>query len=47
VLVDWTESLDGARADPAWSGWSAQQLERWLEKGPGMFIAIVYGEIVY
>jgi predicted nucleic acid-binding protein len=47
VLVDSNVILDVATADPRWSEWSAQQLARWLDQGPLVINAIVYGEIAF
>jgi predicted nucleic acid-binding protein len=47
VLVDSNVILDVATADPAWFEWSAQQLARWLDQGPVVINAIVYGEIAF
>jgi predicted nucleic acid-binding protein len=47
VLVDSNVILDVATADPRWAPWSAQQLSRWLDQGPVVINAIVYGEIAF
>jgi predicted nucleic acid-binding protein len=47
VLVDSNVILDVAMADPRWAPWSAEQLARWLDQGPVVINAIVYGEIAF
>jgi hypothetical protein len=45
VLVDTNVILDVATADPCWSAWSGRQLVHWLDAGPVVINAIIYGEI--
>lgn len=47
VLVDSNVILDVATDDPRWSGWSANQLRHWLDRGTVVINAIVYGEIAF
>jgi predicted nucleic acid-binding protein len=47
VLVDSNVILDVATADPRWAEWSAEQLAHWLDQGPVVINAIVYGEIAF
>jgi predicted nucleic acid-binding protein len=47
VLVDSNVILDVVTADPRWAHWSAHQLARWLDRGPVVINAIVYGEIAF
>jgi hypothetical protein len=45
VLVDTNVILDVATVDPRWSDWSRRQLVHWLDTGPVVINAIIYGEI--
>jgi predicted nucleic acid-binding protein len=45
VLVDTNVILDVATRDPRWSDWSRRQLLHWLEAGPVVINATIYGEI--
>ena len=45
VLVDTNVILDVATGDPRWSDWSRRQLVHWLDTGPVVINAIIYGEI--
>jgi hypothetical protein len=44
VLVDTNVILDVATEDPRWSDWSRTQLVHWLDAGPVVINAIVYGD---
>ena len=44
VLVDTNVILDVATGDPCWSAWSHRQLMHWLDRGPVVINAIIYGE---
>jgi len=45
VLVDTNVILDVVTVDPRWSDWSRRQLVHWLDTGPVVINAIIYGEI--
>lgn len=45
VLVDTNVILDVVTVDPRWSDWSRRQLVHWLNTGPEVINAIIYGEI--
>jgi predicted nucleic acid-binding protein len=45
VLADTNVILDVVTADPRWSDWSRRQLVHWLDTGPVVINAIIYGEI--
>jgi hypothetical protein len=47
VFVDSNVLLDVATGDPRWTAWSSQQLIHWLNTGPVLINAIVYGEIAF
>ena len=47
VLVDSNVLLDVITADPIWSGWSAEALQRHLDAGPAAINAIVVAEIAF
>lgn len=47
VLVDTNVILDVATADPCWSEWSGRQLVHWLDTGPVVINAIIYGEVAF
>jgi predicted nucleic acid-binding protein len=47
VFVDANVILDVATADPQWGHWSSEQLMLWLNAGPVLINAIVYGEIAF
>jgi len=45
VLVDTNVILYVVTVDPRWSDWSRRQLVHWLNTGPEVINAIIYGEI--
>ena len=45
VLADTNVILHVVTADPGWSDWSRRQLVHWLDTGPVVINAIIYGEI--
>jgi predicted nucleic acid-binding protein len=45
VLVDTNVILDVVTGDPRWSDWSRRQLVHWLDTGPVVINATIYGEI--
>ena len=47
VLVDTNVLLDVVTGDARWSDWSRSQLVHWLDTGPVVINAIIYGEIAF